>query len=64
MEEEVIKQIRMFGNDVIEFQLNALYSRSNINVNDVLGDYSLTLVDSLDTLAVGTNRSVSSLTNE
>ena len=24
----------------------------NINVNDVLGDYSLTLVDTLDTLAV------------
>jgi len=26
--------------------------RSNININDVLGDYSLTLVDVLDTLAV------------
>ena len=26
--------------------------RSNININDVLGDYCLTLVDSLDTLAV------------
>ncbi|CEG83043.1 Putative ER degradation enhancer, mannosidase alpha-like 1 [Rhizopus microsporus] len=26
----------------------------NINVNDVLGDYSLTLVDTLDTLAVCT----------
>lgn len=25
---------------------------SNININDVLGDYSLTLIDSLDTLAV------------
>ncbi|XP_071961433.1 ER degradation-enhancing alpha-mannosidase-like protein 1 isoform X2 [Antedon mediterranea] len=25
---------------------------SNININDVLGDYSLTLVDSLDTLAI------------
>jgi len=27
-------------------------NRSNININDVLGDYCLTLVDSLDTLAV------------
>ncbi|KAF1800311.1 glycoside hydrolase [Mucor lusitanicus] len=26
--------------------------RSNININDVLGDYSLTLVDTLDTLAI------------
>ena len=26
--------------------------RSNININDVLGDYMLTLVDTLDTLAV------------
>ena len=25
---------------------------SNININDVLGNYSLTLVDTLDTLAV------------
>ena len=25
--------------------------RSNININDVLGDYSLTLIDALDTLA-------------
>ncbi|RCN44243.1 hypothetical protein ANCCAN_09761 [Ancylostoma caninum] len=25
---------------------------SNININDVLGDYSLTLIDSLDTLVV------------
>ena len=25
---------------------------SNLNINDVLGDYSLTLIDSLDTLAV------------
>jgi len=29
-----------------------LCCRSNININDVLGDYSLTLVDVLDTLAV------------
>ena len=28
--------------------------RSNININDVLGDYALTLVDALDTLAVST----------
>lgn len=26
--------------------------RSNININDVLGDYMLTIVDSLDSLAV------------
>ena len=25
---------------------------ANININDVLGDFSLTLIDSLDTLAV------------
>lgn len=30
---------------------------SNININDVLGDYSLTLVDTLDTLAVMGNAS-------
>ncbi|XP_033120342.1 ER degradation-enhancing alpha-mannosidase-like protein 1 [Anneissia japonica] len=30
---------------------------SNININDVLGDYSLTLVDSLDTLAIMGNTS-------
>uniref|UniRef100_A0A914VDF2 alpha-1,2-Mannosidase n=1 Tax=Plectus sambesii TaxID=2011161 RepID=A0A914VDF2_9BILA len=30
---------------------------SNININDVLGDYSLTLVDVLDTLAIMRNRS-------
>ena len=29
-----------------------LLSRTNTNVNDALGDYSLTLVDSLDTLVV------------
>ncbi|KIH64113.1 glycosyl hydrolase family 47 [Ancylostoma duodenale] len=28
------------------------YFSSNININDVLGDYSLTLIDSLDTLVV------------
>ena len=27
-------------------------SRSNININDVLGDYGVTLVDTLDTLAI------------
>jgi len=32
--------------------LCGVYYRSNININDVLGDYSLTLVDVLDTLAV------------
>ena len=31
--------------------------RSNININDILGDYSLTLIDSLDTLAVMGNQS-------
>ncbi|KAJ1527026.1 hypothetical protein ONE63_008570 [Megalurothrips usitatus] len=30
---------------------------SNININDILGDYSLTLIDSLDTLAVLGNAS-------
>lgn len=30
------------------------HCRSNVNINDVLGDYSLTLVDTLDTLAVRT----------
>jgi len=29
---------------------------ANININDVLGDFSLTLVDSLDTLAISGNR--------
>ena len=29
----------------------------NININDVLGDYSLTLVDTLDTLALIGNSS-------
>ena len=29
---------------------------SNININDVLGDYSLTLVDVLDTLAIMGNK--------
>ncbi|ESO91199.1 hypothetical protein LOTGIDRAFT_105585 [Lottia gigantea] len=33
------------------------YDRSNININDVLGDYVLTLVDSLDTLAIMGNSS-------
>ena len=27
-------------------------NRNNLNINDVLGDYSLTLVDALDTLTV------------
>ncbi|XP_045132325.1 ER degradation-enhancing alpha-mannosidase-like protein 1 isoform X3 [Portunus trituberculatus] len=27
-------------------------TRSNININDILGDYSLTLIDTLDTLAI------------
>ncbi|GBN38870.1 ER degradation-enhancing alpha-mannosidase-like protein 1, partial [Araneus ventricosus] len=31
--------------------------RSNININDVLGDYSLTLIDALDTLAIMGNSS-------
>ena len=30
--------------------------RTNTNVNDALGDYSLTLVDSLDTLVVRLGR--------
>lgn len=32
--------------------MNLYVFRSNININDVLGDYCLTLIDSLDTLAV------------
>lgn len=31
---------------------NLLFFRSNININDILGDYCLTLVDALDTLAI------------
>jgi mannosidase alpha-like ER degradation enhancer 1 len=31
--------------------------RSNININDVLGDYSLSLIESLGTLAVMGNSS-------
>lgn len=34
-----------------------IYFRSNININDVLGNYSLTLIDALDTLAVMGNYS-------
>ena len=30
--------------------------RTNININDVLGNYSLTLIDSLDMLAIMGNR--------
>ena len=30
----------------------AVGCRDNVNINDVLGDYSLTLVDTLDTLVV------------
>ena len=30
----------------------ALIHRRNIGINDVCGDYSLTLIDTLDTLAV------------
>lgn len=33
-------------------RLCVLLCRTNTNVNDALGDYSLTLVDSLDTLVV------------
>jgi mannosidase alpha-like ER degradation enhancer 1 len=29
---------------------------SNININDILGNYSLTLIDSLDTLAILGNK--------
>ena len=32
--------------------------RDNVNINDVLGDYSLTLVDTLDTLVVCVSVSV------
>lgn len=32
--------------------LTVFMFRSNININDVLGNYSLTLIDSLDTLLI------------
>ena len=32
--------------------MTAPHFRKNININDILGDYCLTLVDTLDTLAV------------
>lgn len=28
------------------------FNRTNININDVLGDYGVTLIDTLDTLAI------------
>lgn len=31
---------------------SCFHHRSNVNINDILGDYCLTLVDSLDSLAV------------
>jgi len=34
------------------FFLSYFHYRSNVNINDILGDYCLTLIDSLDTLAV------------
>lgn len=39
--------VRLCCNNVLLFAFS-----TNININDILGDYSLTLVDSLDTLAV------------
>ena len=42
-----------------QFDTNVMcFSSSNININDILGNYSLTLVDSLDTLAVRFNSTV------
>ena len=37
-------------NDASKFSFSSF--RSNVNINDALGDYSLTLVDTLDTLVV------------
>ena len=37
--------------------LEGCLRRSNLNINDVLGDFSLTLVDALDMLAVVGNAS-------
>ena len=48
----------LFNNSVMIFVQSTVSSvlcfwlRSNTNVNDALGDYSLTLVDSLDTLVI------------
>lgn len=39
------------GKLLSSFQFPFFFS-SNLNINDVLGNYSLTLVDALDTLAV------------
>lgn len=38
--------------DLFNVFISKLSFRENININDVLGDYSLTLVDSLTTLAI------------
>ena len=40
-----------------------VFYRSNININDVLGDYSLTLVDTLDTLVVSKRKQISHAMN-
>ena len=37
---------------VVKLCCVCLLCRDNININDVLGDYALTLVDTLDTLVV------------
>lgn len=46
----------MFGiirqKNLIVLTSNQIYFSSNLNINDVLGNYSLTLIDALDTLAV------------
>lgn len=51
----IIRTMHLFYNlysDVTKFCSFYFLSRSNININDVLGNYSLTLIDSLDTLLI------------
>lgn len=45
-------QIRTFFVSDCLMTIFALNYSSNININDVLGNYSLTLIDALDTLLV------------
>ncbi|XP_054724208.1 ER degradation-enhancing alpha-mannosidase-like protein 1 [Uloborus diversus] len=71
MKEEARKMFQFGYDNYLKYafpkdELNPIYctgrgpdyeNPSNININDVLGDYSLTLIDSLDTLAVMGNAS-------
>ena len=44
--------VHQHDSDIDTVTCSCFNCSSNININDVLGDYSLTLVDTLDTLAV------------